>query len=425
MPHYSAGRKKTPMSLQLTPDTGSMASRIFTAHRLSAYPLIFLTVYIVAAIAWMSQVTDLIDPRQKPIGYDFITFWGASWLTLQGDAAAVFDAAKMFAAEKVAVPGSDKVFLWHYPPTFLAIVLPLSLFPYIWSYLIWTTGTFAGYAWVVRKMAPQPQTLLLLCAFPGTFMNFFHGQNGFLTAALFGGAMLVLERRPIAAGILIGLLSYKPHFGLLLPLALLCGRHWTSFFWAAGTTVAFAALSVAAFGVDTWIAFWDNAPLARAVFEDGLVRWAKIPSAFAALRLAGAGLTVAYAVQITIAVCIAATVALIWWRRPPLPLRAATLVAGTLAATPYLFDYDFALLAIPIALIAMDGYLRGWNAGERPILVVAWVMPLVSTGIAEWTNVQVGPACVLALFVIAARRALATQDRQRRTPVSTPMKSSS
>ena len=180
--------------------------------------------------------------------------------------------------------------------------------------------------------------------------------------------MLVLERRPIAAGILIGLLSYKPHFGLLLPLALLCGRHWTSFFWAAGTTVAFAALSVAAFGVDTWIAFWDNAPLARAVFEDGLVRWAKIPSAFAALRLAGAGLTVAYAVQITIAVCIAATVALVWWRRPPLPLRAATLVAGTLAATPYLFDYDFALLAIPIALIAMDGYLRGWNAGERPIL---------------------------------------------------------
>ena len=157
------------------------------------------------------------------------------------------------------------------------------------------------------------------------------------------------------------------------------------------------------------------------VFEDGLVRWAKIPSTFAALRLAGAGLTVAYAAQIAIGVCIAATVALVWWRRPPLPLRAATLVAGTLAATPYLFDYDFALLAIPIALIAMGGYLRGWKAGERPVLVIAWVMPLVSTGVAEWTNVQIGPACVLALFVIAARRAFAAQDRQRRTPVPSPM----
>lgn len=399
-----------------------MASRIFTAHRLSAYPLIFLTVYIIAAIAWMSQVTDLLDPRQKPIGYDFITFWGASWLALQGNAADVFDAAKMFAAEKVAVPGSDKVFLWHYPPTFLAMVLPLSLIPYIWSYLIWTTGTFAGYAWVVRKMAPQPQTLLLLSAFPGTFMNFFHGQNGFLTAALFGGAMLVLERRPVVAGILIGLLSYKPHFGLLLPLALLCGRHWTSFFWAAGTSVAFAALSVAAFGVDIWEAFWDNATLARSVVEDGLVRWAKIPSTFAALRLAGADSSVAYAAQIAIGVCIAATVGIVWWRRPPLPLRAATLVTGTLAATPYLFDYDFALLAIPIALITMDGYLRGWKAWERPVLVIAWVMPLVSTGIAELINVQIGPACVLALFVIAARRALSAQGRQRREPVPSPMK---
>ncbi len=407
------------MSLHLTPDSGSTASRIFTAHRLSAYPLIFLTVYIVAAIAWMSQVTDLIDPRQKPIGYDFITFWGASWLALQGNAVDVFDAAKMFAAEKVAVPASDKVFLWHYPPTFLAMVLPLSLIPYIWAYLVWTCGTFTGYAWVIRKMAPQPQTLLLLTAFPGTFMNFFHGQNGFVTAALFGGAMLVLDRRPIVAGILIGLLSYKPHFGLLLPLALLCGRYWTSFFWAAGTTVAFAALSVAAFGPEIWVAFWDNAPLARSVFEDGLVRWAKIPSTFAALRLAGADLIVAYAVQTVLAVCIAATVALVWWRRPPLPLRAATLVAGTLAATPYLFDYDFTLLAIPIALIAMDGYLRGWMAGERPVLVAAWVMPLVSTGIAESIDVQVGPACVLALFFIAARRALATEGRHRSAPSRT------
>ncbi len=396
-----------------------MASRFFTAHRLSAYPLIFLVVYIMAAVAWMSQTTDLLDPRQKPIGYDFITFWGGSWLALQGNAADVFDAAKMFAAEKVAVPGSDRVYLWHYPPTFLAIVLPLSLIPYIWSYLLWTTGTFAGYAWIVRKMAPQPQTLLLLTAFPATFMNFFHGQNGFLTAALFGGAMLVLERRPVVAGILIGLLSYKPHFGLLLPLALLCGRHWTSFFWAAGTTIAFAALSVAAFGPDIWIAFWDNASLARSVFEDGLVRWAKIPSTYAALRLAGADLAVAYAAQIAVAAGVAATVALVWWRRAPLPLRAATLVTGTLAATPYLFDYDFTLLAIPIAFVAMDGYMRGWKTGERPVLALAWVMPLVSTGVAERLHVQIGPICVLALFIIAARRALAARDRQchaRRSP---------
>ena len=65
---------------------------------------------------------------------------------------------------------------------------------------------------------------MLALAFPATFINLFHGQNGFLNAALLGAALLALDRRPVVAGILFGLLSYKPHLGLLVPLALLAGR---------------------------------------------------------------------------------------------------------------------------------------------------------------------------------------------------------
>lgn len=387
-------------------DAASLAGRFFTAQRLFAYPLIFLTVYVIAGLAWLAMSSDMLDPRDKPLGYDFITFWAGSWLTLNDMAAAVFDPAKIMAAEQIAVPASEKLFLWHYPPTFLLVVAPLSILPYLLAYLLWSTVTFVFYALVIRKMAPQPQTVLLLVAFPGAFLNFMHGQNAFITAALLGGAMLTLERRPVLAGVLIGLMSFKPQFGVLIPLALICGRHWRAFGAAAVTTVIFAALSVAAFGIQPWIAFFENIPVARAVFEDGLVLWAKLPSLYAALRLAGADLTTAYTLHILLAVVVTALVGWVWWRKPSLPLRAAVLVTGSLLVTPYLFDYDYALLAIPLALLAMDGHVRGWLPYERGVLALTWIMPLVAVGVADNLNIQIGPFCITALFAVAVRRAL-------------------
>lgn len=388
------------------PDAAPAARRIFTADRLFAYPLIFLAVYIIASIAWIAMSANMIDPREKPLGYDFITFWAGSWLSLHENPASVFDPDKIFSAEQIAVPASEKMFLWHYPPTFLLVVTPLALLPYLAAYFLWVGVTFAAYAWVIRKMAPQPQTMLLLVAFPGAFLNLMHGQNGFITGALLGAALMAIERRPVLAGILIGLMSYKPHLGILLPLALLSGRHWHAFAAAALTTLLFAGLSALVLGVEPWIAFWNNLPLARAVFEDGLIRWSKLPSLYAALRLTGAGVVTAYALHTMLALLVAAAVVRIWWLKPSVALRASVLVTGTLLVTPYLFDYDYAILAIPIALLAMDGYVRGWLKGERTVLAVAWVMPLVAVGLAEATSIQIGPFCVAALFAVAARRAL-------------------
>lgn len=396
------------MKFYAQPDGVPLAARVFTAHRLFAYPLIFLTVYVISSIAWVSASGNMLDPRAMPLGYDFITFWAGSWLNLHHDPAAVFDPNKIFAAEQIAVHANEKMFLWHYPPTFLLIVAPLALLPYLTAYFLWVAATLAPYALVIRKMAPQPQTLLLLAAFPGTFLNVAHGQTGFIVAALLGGALMTLERRPILAGVLIGLMSFKPHLGVLIPIALICGGHWRTLVTAAITAAAFVAISILFLGVQPWIAFWHNMPLARAVFENGLVGWNKLTTVYAALRLAGADMTVAYALQALVAILTAAAVGWIWWRRPPLALRAATLVSGALLVSPYLFNYDYALLAIPIALLGMDGYVRGWMSYERIVLAAAWAMPLVAVGLAGAIPVQIGPLCVAALFLVAARRALVT-----------------
>ncbi|HEX6979587.1 MAG TPA: glycosyltransferase family 87 protein [Alphaproteobacteria bacterium] len=382
-------------------------------ERLRIYPRIFIAVYVIMAVAWVLMSADLVDPKGKPLGYDFITFWAASYLALAGEAAAAFDVTRIVAVEQMAVPGSPAVFLWHYPPPFHLIVLPFALMPYLVAYAAWVASTLAASAGVIRRFAPRPETLALVLAFPGTFVNAFHGQNGFLSTALFGAALLLLPARPVAAGVMFGLLCYKPQLGLLVPLALLCGRQWVALASAAATALAFAGLSTVATGWDAWAAFFRNLPTVRLLLDDAMLPWAKIPSVYVGLRMLGFGVTPAYVVHGAVAVLVAATVARVWWLRAPLRLSAAVLSAGAVLIPPYLFDYDLALLAIPLAILAWDGLSRGWRSGEREILVLAWLVPMTAPIIAMPTGINVAAPCLGALFIVAVRRALAAIPESR------------
>ncbi|MCK5622266.1 MAG: DUF2029 domain-containing protein [Alphaproteobacteria bacterium] len=378
------------------------------ARRVRVYPRIIVAAYLIFTAALVLLSKDLIDPLGRPLGADFITFWASSHLTLNGDPAAAFDGAKILAAERVAVPANEKLFLWHYPPMFMLVVMPLSLVPYLLSFLVWNLLTLAAFVAAMRKIAPVAATVWLTLAFGGTYVNFIHGQTGFLTAALFGGSIVMLGRRPVLAGILIGLLCYKPHLGILLPLALICGRHWSAFLAASVTTIAFALTSVAVVGLESWRAFFENIPLVRLVFEEGMLPWVKMPGFFPSLRLLGADTTVAYALHGVLALAVAAIVAWVWWRKTPIPLAAAVLVTGTLLVTPYSFDYDLVLLAIPVALLGWDGYRNGWMSWEREILVLAGVVPVITPLVAEITHLQIGFLILLAMFAVATRRAAAS-----------------
>jgi hypothetical protein len=390
-----------------TPAAAGADAHWLTLQRVTVYPRIFAAIYAIAAIAWVSLSVDFIDAKGKPLGYDFITFWAASLLALAGEAAASFNLDRIYAAERVAVPANESVFLWHYPPTFHLVILPLALVPYLVAYSAWIATTFAAYALVMRRLAPRPETLWLLLAFPGAFINAFHGQNGFMTAALFGGGLMLLDKRPVVAGIVFGLMSCKPQLGLLLPFALLFGRQWTAFAAAAATSLAFAALSTVVIGLDAWLAFWRNMPVVGILLDSGALPWAKIPSLYVMLRMVGLSAAPAYALHAFLALGVAAAVMHVWWRcRGSLLLNGAVLVVGTLLIPPYLFDYDLALLAIPIAILGWDGVKRGWLRYEREVLVAAWLTPLAAPGIAEWLGVPLANLCLVALFAVAVRRAL-------------------
>lgn len=373
-------------------------------ERLTVYPRIFIALYLLMGAAWVLMSQHGVDPRGKPLGYDFITFWGASYYGLQGRPELAYDVYAIFEAEKAAVPALKTVYAWYYPPTFFLLVLPLSLLPYLAAYALFIGASFSAYLAVVRRIAPVAGATALVLAFPGVFVNAFHGQNAFLTAAIAGAALLCLDRKPLMAGVLIGLLAIKPHLALLFPVALLCARAWKTIAAAAVTTLAFCALSVAVIGVQTLEPFLGSLDFARSVLERGVLPWPKMPTVFAFVSLLNGGPKLAYALHAMVALLAVVAMVRVWLRPQPLALRASALVAATFLVSPYIFDYDLAWLALPLGFLAVDGIRRGWLHGEREVLLAAWLLPIFGPAIATAISLQVGPMVSLGLLGLVLRR---------------------
>jgi len=378
-----------------------------TRRRLDAYPKLFLAVYVVSAVVWLMRSKGLIDPAGHPIGADYIDPWSASWLTLHGTPSAVYDVARLWPVERIAVADPAVGFAgFHYPPTYLLIVVPVALLPYAWSLLAWTIATFAAYLAVIWKIDPERDSLWLAIAFPGALVNLTNGQNGFLTLALLGTALLTLDSRPILAGVMFGLMSYKPQYGILVPIFLLATGRWRTILAAAIAVGLLAALSFAIFGAQTWQSFFASVNFTRhVVLENGGSGFEKLQSAFAAARLWGFSVATAYAVQAAVSLLAAIIAIWIWRRTANFDLHAAALATGILLTTPYMMDYDLVVLALPLAWLALEGRRSGFLPWEKSLLVFVWLMPLFARSLAGHAMIPIAPLAMLLLLADIGRRA--------------------
>lgn len=384
-----------------------------TPQRVVIYPTLIIVAYLILFWLLLHESRGLLDKDGRPRFNDFLAFWTASWLALAGDPLAVFDPMRMVAAERVVVPGNDAKLYWHYPPSFLLIVLPLSLLPYPVAWFAWMMPALGAYLWTIWRLAPRPATILVTLAFTGTLINFVGGQNGFLSAALLGGAVLTLRSRPVAAGVLFGLLTYKPQLALLIPIAFVWGRQWTALVTAGLSAAALAILSGSVFGWSLWGAFLSNLSFATHLLDTGRLPWPQLPTVYISARSFGLDRSVAYAVHGAVAIVVAGVVA---WahRRATLRRASAVLVSGSVLIPPYLFDYDLVILAVPMAILARDAIETRWLKGEREILAIAWIAPRMIQFSGDYFNVQLAPLMTIALFAICTRRAFAFQSETRR-----------
>lgn len=378
-----------------------------TPARIRGYALLVLAISLAGLIGLVATSQHLIDRNGKPIGTDFSNVYAAGVLTLSGKAPDAYDPKLQHAAEIAVFEGRDVPFFgWHYPPFFLMIAALLALMPYALALLCWLAVSLPAFMIAVHAIVPRRETWLVTAAFPAVFVNVGHGQNAFFTAALLGGFLTLLNRRPVIAGILLGLLSYKPQFGLLIPLVLLVTGRWTTILSATATVAVLIGASTLLFGMSVWHAFIESATFTRTiVLEAGGTGWEKIQSLFSAVRMWGGSIDAAYAAQGALALTLAASVVWLWRSQAAFELKAAALAIACLLATPYVLDYDMVVLGIAIAFLVRHGLARGFHPYETSLLALAWAAPFLTRSIAGLSGVPLGLIVMLALYAMTLRRA--------------------
>ena len=342
----------------------------------------------------------------KTTSSDFVSFYAAGKLALAGTPALAYDQAAHHLAQQ-ATTGPDTPYqFFFYPPVFLMLCAGLAELPYPAAFALFELVTIVLFVMAMRRVLQETGSawIIPLLAFPPVFWTIGLGQNAFLTAALFAGFTLFMDRRPTLSGILLGLLCYKPHFGLLAPVALVAGQRWRVVITATATVLGLVLLSVALFGWNTWSAYLYAFAHSNATYGTGLIDYAGIVTPFGAARLMGFAVGPAYVSQALVAALMALLIALIWRRVRSLPLRAASLLAATLLAVPLVLLYDELLVLVAVGWLVREARQTGFLPWEKITLASTYALTLVLWHIGNGLHVPLGPVISLAMLLLCIRR---------------------
>ncbi|WP_072617521.1 glycosyltransferase family 87 protein [Pandoraea vervacti] len=366
---------------------------------------IFMTLAVLCVWAYRYFLSG--TPTISPAAVDFLPFWGAAHFVLHGHAIDAYDVelmSKLQIAEQPWAANLGGYLPWLYPPVMMVFVTPFALLPYVYAYVLYALIGLSLYYAALRRTLRWPDARVPTLGFPGVMLVIVTGQIALYTTALAGFSLAMLRKRPVWAGVFAGLLFVKPHVALLFPLAFLCAREWRALAACIVTVVGTTLLAATLFGVDVYAAFLHASTFARESISNGAAQIARVPTFFITARMLGAPVGVAAAIHAVIALG-AVAVLIDFWRRPGVfALRAATLVCATTLVSPYLYDYDLALLAVVIAWYVRDGVARGWLRGEREWLVLLWITPMLGLLGSMQIGVQFLPFITLGTLVMLWRR---------------------
>ena len=387
--------------------------RWITPERIRVYPSIVLAISL-AGLVWLAG--SPMGPRWS--GSDFVGFWVPANLAAAGHATAVYD-QRLFAMLQQAISGGSDTYLpWIYPPTFLLLIAPLGALSYKAAFVLWMAAALTVYWLALRRLAGR-ESLVVALAFPGVMICIYNGHAEMLLAGLFGGAMFLLDRRPYVAGLLIGLCAVKPHLFLLVPVALAAAGRWRPFVSAACLVLLSAAISAVLFGADLWRDFF----MTVSDLGDGAVRdraslgimVAKQQSVLAFGLRFGTPI-LAGTLQVAVTALVGWAVAITWRRDRSSGERSMVLCCGTLLASPYLFDYDLALLAVPIAIVAREGLANGFPPWQKSLLSALWMAPALARTCSYYVDLPV----TVVLLGLSIAICTARPGRTVREAVHTP-----
>ena len=350
----------------------------------------------------------LIGPQFTILFPDFLVFWAAARAFIEHKPGLIYDLDLFTQYQNVLFADRFRSTVYFrpflYPPIWLLMVAPLGLIAVAKAYTLFITGTMAlATAFLARR---DPWGWLAILTSPAATWVVLAGQNTFLSVALFYGGLHVLARSPVLAGILLGLLSYKPQIWVLVPLALLAARQWRALFAMAATVLVLILVSAAVFGPAFWLTFVDAAREATSP-EVAEVMFRRIymhmTTLVAAGRIVGLSPALSGIVQMAGVVLAVVAVWLSFSRKGQSDAQIAVLATATFLVSPYTLNYDLLLLMPAAVAMFRLGIADGFRSMERVVLFLLWPIPTVGMALNR-LDLPLMPLIILAFGWFAWRR---------------------
>jgi alpha-1,2-mannosyltransferase len=338
----------------------------------------------------LSQSRGMVLANGQPLFGDFVGFWSAGRAALDGHAASVHDVATTRAYQEIAAPGLTYFTAWVAPPTFLLVSAAFATLPYPAAAILFLLIGAALYLYAARQLLPDARALILAVTLPAALYHLGSVQTGLLVAGISGLALVWLDKRPLTAGALVGLLAIKPHLAILWPVMLALSGRWRAFGAAAVSTTVFVVIAGLVFGFDAYLRFFENLSFASDLVNDQSISTPSYAGLYANLVALGVPRGIATGVW-AVSVVVAVFLSCLMFVRRDRKAAGAALCSATLLMSPYLFFYDFTLLGVGAALLGAprDKFevvtlVLAWGAGLS--LALGYIAPL--------------PLCPIAAFMV-------------------------
>jgi hypothetical protein len=335
-------------------------------------------------------------------GRDFINFWAAGKLALSGEGRLLTDFDTYNTWLRTQFTADIGPFHnFSYPPHLVPLLLPFGALPYGIALALFTALSALSVWLAVRCALRHQHAGLAACVAvisPGVIATAFQGQLTSLIAALLFVALMLLDRRPVLAGICLGLMSVKPHMGLVVGLLLLVEQRWRAAAAAIVTTAILVAASIALLGVEAWSGFFGVTLAKQAEFMNNMAagfRYFQV-APYAGFRGIGLPPAVATVLHGATAVALAVGAIAIWLRHTDRLIGAFAVAAASVLATPYANSYDLTLLALPLA--ASYAVTREPSSLHGAAAALLWLAPALTIPVA----IVALPAMPIAVLVASA-----------------------
>lgn len=374
--------------------------------RLAAVPLsvVFSLTSLAMCGALLLNGLGIIHADFGPFWHDFQSFFSAGVAALKGNGGKIYDFYWHSEHIKQVIGPQGVEFGWHYPPQFLLFLGPLALLPVPVAFMLWCLLPLAVFVWLVYRLIPDWRTALIATGCPIIIINTNYAQNGVLSTVFIGLAMLPFIENKKPSALSTSLLAFKPHMGLVFPVAFAAGRLWSTIWLTAFWLTVQIGITALAFGPQIWMDFWGSLTQSKTILLTEIGAGAHhYVSVFGSVRLLDGPPALAYLAQLVSAGLTLYVLWKVWRTDTSRPLKAALLVASIALTAPYLIHYDMVVAVLACVLLIRQHPCALWVRRDRLLMAGLWLCTAFNYRLQEGYHIPAGLICNLLLYYLVHR----------------------